>query len=181
MGFSTIFRKNLPQVGKGTFLYSGDTVLREDYWGSKLLQTSFFRYIVESKLRSPASPVYWMLISKGFKTYMMMRKNFARSWPRAADDTPPGMRETMARFYRWKFGSAFDPATGLIRFDSSKGAVKGEMAAPSEKHLNHPDVQFFLKANPEYRDGVELACIAEVRFEDFLGHIPKYFLKKERT
>src|SRR5271170_925643 len=49
VGFSTIFRKPIPEIAPGLFLYSGDTVIRKDYWGSKILQTAFFRFIVESK------------------------------------------------------------------------------------------------------------------------------------
>lgn len=33
VGFSTIFRKKVPDVGKGVFMFSGDTVIREDYLG----------------------------------------------------------------------------------------------------------------------------------------------------
>lgn len=177
-GFSTIFRKKLPQVGSGLFLFSGDTVLRRDYWGSKLLQTAFFRFILESKLISPLQPVYWMLISKGFKTYLMMRRNFAVSFPALGAQTPEKIQNTMDRFYSWKFGQDYLPSEGVIRFKSAKGSVKGDLADPADHAIHDPEVRHFLSLNPGYRDGTELACIAEIRFSDFIGHIPKYFLPK---
>lgn len=178
VGFSTIFRKHIPEAGEGLFLYSGDTVIRRDYWGTRALQTAFFRFILESKLRSPLRPVYWMLISKGFKTYLMMRKNFAASYPALGRAPPPRFLDTMNRFYRWKFGDSYRPNENLIHFKASKGAVKGNLAAPSPEALRDPEVRFFLEKNPAYAEGVELACIAEIRFVDFLGHVVKYFLFK---
>jgi hypothetical protein len=177
VGFSTIYRRRFPELAKGTFLFSGDTVLSKDCWGSKILQTTFFRYIVQSKLLSPTRPVYWMLISKGCKTYLMMRKNFGESFPRYDRETPRELREVMSGFYRMKFGEAFDAGTGRIAFPESHGAVKGAIAAPTAEMQKDPDVRHFLELNPGYRDGVELACLAEIRFTDFLGHVPKYFFK----
>ncbi len=186
IGFSTIFRRRRPEWGKGTFLFSGDTVMHENYWGSKTLQKAFFWYTVASKFRSPFRPVYWMLISKGFKTYLMMRKNYRLSFPAAQNPTPPHIQKTMDAFYTSKFGSAYSPATGLITFESSLGSVRGQTAAPSEENLKDPEVRYFLNRNPNYAAGVELACITEMRFSDFFRQIFKFSLvwtrlKKPKT
>jgi hypothetical protein len=177
IGFSTIFRKRIPAVGRGIFLFSGDTVIREDYWGSKVLQTTFLRYIVATKIAHPLEPVWWMLISKGFKTYMMMRKNFGCSFPRESRALPSLMRSIRNRFYSWKYGSAYNAESGLITFEHSHGAVRGQLAEPSAYHLKNPDVRFFLKNNPRYTDGVELACIAKIRFADLMALVFGYPLK----
>jgi hypothetical protein len=176
-GFSTIFRKRFPAIGKHTYLFSGDTVLHEDFWGTKALQKSFFWYILCSKLRSPFQSVYWMLMSKGYKTYMMMRRNFSESYPRFDAPIPAALKSAMDAFYRLKFGEAYDPTQNLIRFRTSHGAVKGFLAAPAPGGQRNAEVAYFLRANPDYRNGTELACIAEIRFQDFLGHIAKYFLR----
>jgi hypothetical protein len=180
-GFSTIFRKRFSAIGRHTYLFSGDTVLHEDFWGSKVLQKSFFWYILCSKLRSPLQPVYWMLMSKGYKTYMMMRRNFSKSYPRFDSPIPPRLKSAMDEFYRLKFGEAYDPRRNLIRFRTSHGAVKGVLAAPDPRSQGNAEVAYFLGANPDYRNGTELACIAEIRFQDFLGHIAKYFLRIKKT
>jgi hypothetical protein len=184
VGFSTIFRKRIPSVGQGVFLFSGDTVIREDYWGSKVLQTTFLRYILGTKLANPFQPVYWMLISKGFKTYMMMRKNFGASFPREGRETPSVMQGMRDRFYAWKYGSAYDAASGLITFETSHGAVKGQVAVPNAYQLRSHDVRFFLERNPRYQDGVELACVAKIRFADIgallVGYPVKAYVKRRK-
>ena len=178
IGFSTIFRR---LMGKSkhqyTALFSGDTVIRKDYWGNKALQKAFFFYILESKILSGTRPLYWFLQSKGFKTYMMMRKNFSHSFPKVGQDTPKPLQNALNEFYQKKYSENFKEESGLIQFPSSKGAAKLEHCKPEEKHLTNNDIQFFIKKNPEYFKGDELACIAEIRYRDFLFHIPKYFLK----
>lgn len=179
VGFSTIFRKKIKTAGTGTFLYSGDTVIRQDYWGSKFLQKAFFWFILKTKLASPFEPVYWMLISKGFKTYMMMKRNFISCWPRWEGSTPTHLKRTQDAFYQIKFGSAYKQDLDLIVFDQSKGAVKGDIAAPSEDSKKDLDVQYFLKKNPNYQEGEELACITEILWKDFTFHVLKYFIPKK--
>jgi len=180
IGFSTIYRKKIPEVAPGTFLFSGDTVVHHQYWGSKFLQKAFFWYILESKVRSLFRPVYWMLISKSFKTYLMMRKNFSSAYPSPYREMPNQVREVRDRFYAWKFGSAYDPKTGLITFPKSLGSVKGAIACPNAQQLLDPEVQFFIQNNPNYSEGVEFACLTKIRAADFLGHIPKFFIKSLR-
>jgi hypothetical protein len=179
VGFSTIFRKKIKDAGPGTFLYSGDTVIREDYWGSKFLQKAFFWFILKTKITSPFEPVYWMLISKGFKTYLMMKKNFISCWPRREASTPTYLKRTQDSFYRIKFGDAYRQDLDLIIFDNSKGAVKGNIAAPKEESKKDLDIQYFLNKNPRYQNGEELACIAEIQWKDFIFHVLKYFIPRK--
>jgi hypothetical protein len=180
VGFSTIYRKRMSDIAPGLFLFSGDTVLREDCWGSKILQQTFSRYVLVSKFMTPHQPLYWMLMSKGFKTYMMARMNFRRSYPNHKRTTPPLFQRVLDRYYGKKFGDAYDSKSGLITFQKSLGAVKGGFADPTERQLEDADIRYFLKRNPEYRQGVELACVTEIQFSDFAGLIPKFFLKRRK-
>lgn len=178
VGFSTIFRKKMASVGRGTFLYSGDTVIRQDYWGTKFLQKAFFYFILKTKIASPFEPVYWMLISKGFKTYMMMKRNFISCWPRREGPTPSHLKQVQDEFYKNKFGNSYHKDCDLIVFEQSKGAVKGDIAAPSADSKNDLDVQFFLKKNPNYSQGEELTCITEILWKDLTFHVLKYFIPR---
>jgi hypothetical protein len=176
VGFSTIFRKPMPEITPGLFLFSGDTVMHEDFWGNKALQKSFFWFILSSKLKSPLKPVYWMLMSKGVKTYLMMRKNFKESYPNSLKKTPAHFQHALDSFYQSKFPEAFRPTEGLILFSDKMGSVKTSIRPPSEKALMDEEAEFFFKVNPRHLDGDELACICEIRFTDFLFHIFKYFI-----
>jgi hypothetical protein len=147
------------------------------YWGSKILQESFVKYLAQAKLRSPFEPLYWMLISKGYKTYLLARNNVAKCYPNAETHTPIRYQRLMDGFYRHKFGNAYDAARNHIAYESCHGAVKGEIAVPTPSDLRNGDIRFFVDHNPRYREGVELACLAEVRLSDLTIQFRKRFMR----
>jgi hypothetical protein len=177
-GFSTVLIRELTEGGR--IIYSGDTVVDSDYWGSRTLQTAFSRMLFQTRLRHPFSPLYWMLISKGFKTYMLMRRNFRDSHPNCYQEPPSALLKIKHEFYRGKFGVNYKDGSSVIDFGHSLGRVKDQLAVPTERDLKNPEVRFFLQKNPRFAEGVELACIANVRWSDIAWMISKYvfpFLK----
>ena len=176
-GFSTIMRRRLPELSRAVFLFSGDTVIDKRFWGTQFLQVAFGEYVLLTKLKNPTRPVYWMLISKGYKTYMMMRRNYPYSFPRPTGPTPPDIQDVLERFYAGKFPGSFDRASGIIRLAEGTSFVKDAMAAPPEESNGDPDVAHFLKLNPGYGCGDELACLAEIRLRDYGPIFRKYFIK----
>lgn len=178
VGFSTIMSKKLPEIGRGVFLFSGDTVMDQRVQGRNILQRAFVKYLFLQKLKNPLSPVYWMLISKGYITYLMMSRNCRVFYPRRDDEPPPEIQNIIDRFYYYKFGNAYNKDTGLICFPESHGAVRGDIAVPKGRTLLNEDVQYFLSRNPGYQLGHELACIARFEFKDLASIIVKFFLTR---
>jgi hypothetical protein len=77
-GFSTLLCLSLTGGEKKTRgIFSGDTVVEKAYWGQRVLGKAFLRFLFTEKLRHPFEPLYWLLISKGYKTYLMMANNFS--------------------------------------------------------------------------------------------------------
>lgn len=174
IGFATKFLKEIPEISRGIFLFSGDTVMEKDYWGSKKLQKAFFWFTLRERFKRPFTPFYWMLISKGFKTYKMMRNNYPASFPQYQRENPPLFQDIMDQFYTRKFSTSYRADQGLIIFDHPSASVKGDIAKPKDEDLDNPDISYFLKKNPDYQKGVEMACIAEIRKRDFLTLLLKY-------
>ena len=71
-------------------------MIDKDCWGEKQLQRAFTKFLVRCRLRHPWRRIYWFLISKGFKTYLLMRNNFA-SWPNHREATPDEVRAVLDR------------------------------------------------------------------------------------
>lgn len=61
-----------------------------------------------------------------------------------------------------RFGDAYDPSTGLIRFPDDRGFLKQPWAEIPSTALKRPEVDYFLERNPDYVKGVELVCLCEV-------------------
>lgn len=177
VGFSTVMCRRDDSCD-ADFIFSGDTVIREDFWGRKFLQSAFSRYLIMRKLLTPHRPLYWMLISKGYKTYLMMRRNFPQSFPNPHGQAPKRIKEVKDRYYSRKFGRAYDSDTGLIVFKACLGTVKGDVAVPSPEALRDPDIAHFVNCNPDFCRGVELACAAEIRLRDLAALVTKYVTRQ---
>jgi hypothetical protein len=178
VGFSTAVLGGLPSVPGASFLFSGDTVVDAAWQGEGLLQRAFFLLMLRTRLRHPLRPVHWMLISKGYKTYLLLTHHFPLGFPRQGVPTPPALRRAMDAYYTARYPGAYDPLSGVIDFGSSRGAVRGRLAEPPPQALADPGVAFFLERNPGWREGRELACIAEIRWRDFARHALAAFLPR---
>lgn len=162
-GFSTLLRVPLFKGKKKVIgVYSGDTVINKDYWGSKALGIEFLKYLWKLKMKRPGISVYWFLISKGYKTYLLMANNFAVHYPRYEAETPPVYKELMDTFYGKKFGNNYDQSTGIISYEERSCALKEHVAEISAELLRQPRVGFFQQQNPKWKDGHELTCIARM-------------------
>lgn len=162
-GFSTIevYAQN---IGSRRFIavYSGDTVLDEAYWGQSALHRTFTRYLLRTKLQHPLLPVYWYLISKGYKTYLLLARNVPNHYPRHDRPTPEFEQQVLHRLSSEKFPEAYNREQGILRFETCQGRLKRGVAPIAAELLTHPDIRFFVDRNPGHVDGEELCCLGRV-------------------
>lgn len=147
--------------------FSGDTVIHRDYWGQGALGVAFLKFLFVQKLKQPFSPLYWFLISKGYKTYLLMANNFPEHYPRYERPTPTRMQDLIDSFATQLYPEAYQPELGTIVCppEQSKDRLKTEIAPICENLLaENPRVSFFVERNPGWKQGDELACIAEMTF-----------------
>lgn len=165
-GFSTVAVTTLAG-GTATVVFSGDTVIAPAYWGSKVLQQAFAALLVREKLRHPGRPLYWFLISKGYKTYLMLARAFPRSVPRADHRRGDAeLRRVLDVVAGDRFGAAYDADNGIIRHATPLEAVRAGLCPIDAELLADPDIAFFVQRNPGHVRGDELACLAKVRLRD---------------
>jgi hypothetical protein len=181
-GFSTLVSMQATVDGRAVRgVFSGDTVIEKKYWGQRALGKAFLRYMFIEKLKRPFSPLYWLLITKGYKTYLMMANNFDEHFPRYEAKTPGDSKAIADAFYRELFLECYDPATGLIRFPSKSCRLKTGVAEISDElKAGNPRVAFFERANPEWREGVELACLARMKLSMPFRYAVKAFFDGRR-
>jgi len=179
-GFSTLTVISYDDRGeKGRAIFSGDTIIRHNHWGTQALPLAFASYAAAVKAELPDQPLYWFLISKGHRTYRYLPLLFHDYYPRHDMATPPSTQRLMNLLATMKFGEHYDPWSGLVRFPVSRGQLRGDWAGVPAPALRKPEVRFFLDRNPGYAAGQELVCLAELtasnlrsvgrrRFEDTL-------------
>ena len=153
-------------------LFSGDTVVDESHWGQQALAFAWLRLAGALKAEQPGVPLYWLLISKGHRTYRYLPA-FSRAFHPSPDDAGAGPLRALKDFLaRDRFGADYDAATGVVRFPESRGHLRAPYADVPEAHLRLPEVAFFLAANPGYAQGDELVCVCELA-EDRLQPIAR--------
>jgi hypothetical protein len=165
-GFSTVLVQRMPGTRPGRVVFSGDTVIDRAYWGQKQLQIEFTRLLLRLKLHAPREPLYWFLISKGYRTYMLLANAFPRAVPRHDRADDPELRSALDRLAWTRFGGSYDAATSIVRFESRHERVRAGLAPITARHMDNPHVRFFAARNPGHAAGDELACLAEVRLVD---------------
>jgi hypothetical protein len=162
-GFSTLRLLHLTVDGTELrAIFSGDTGIDPAYWGGQALVRAWAGFMGELRARDPKRPLYWFLISKGYRTYLYLPYFFHAFYPRHDRPTPAFEQAVMDGLGRLKFGGAYDPATGLVTFPESHGHLAEDLTDVPAHRQADPHVRFFLARNPGYVRGDELVCLAEI-------------------
>ena len=162
-GFSTL--KVLEELVSGKrirVLFSGDTIIEKDYWGSLELPKMWLKYAFKRKEEDPKTPFYWFLISKGYKTYRFLPVFFEDFYPKVDGSQDLSYKTILDIFARVKFPKNYYPDKGLILFNGAKDKLKKGIAEIDEKIMKNPHISFFAQKNPCWRRGDELACITRI-------------------
>jgi hypothetical protein len=166
-GFSTVLVRRIDRPsGHATVVFSGDTVIDRAYWGQKQLQLAFARLLVALKMRAPLEPLYWFLISKGYRTYLLLANAFPRAIPRLDKAEDEELRQVLDGLATERFGTDYDASRGLVRYAVAHEHVREGVAPLTDDALRNPHVRFFAERNPGHAAGDELACLADVRLRD---------------
>jgi len=181
-GFSTLSVLDMELAGeRNRALFSGDTIIDHAFWGEQALVRAFCYFAGQVKLAAPTQPLYWLLISKGHRTYRYLSAFAHRYYPHPAKVTPAPLQARMEFLARMKFGEYFDAARGVICFPQSRGHLKAQWAQVREQLHEHPAVRFFLARNPRYHEGQELVCLTELAADNLRSFARQAFLQGMHT
>ena len=128
VGFSTLTDFEITVDGKpARGLFSGDTIVEPAYWGARCLHVAFYLQLMRVRMRYPLTPLYWLLISKGYKTYLLLTRNFYAYFPDRNTPNSP-LQQVVAAYSQQLFPDAFDPQRMLLDFGEGAQHLKDEVA-----------------------------------------------------
>lgn len=181
VGFSTVVNYPMTTNNKNSIgVFSGDTIIEKEYWGTRVLQVSFYKYMINLKLKNPTKNIYWLLISKGFKTYLLMSNNFEKYYPNAVDKHGE-LSQVVDKYCEELFPDYYNKEERILDFGHRYQALKEGVADIDENMLsNHINISFFEKRNPQWRRGTELPCVGVVDWALLFGYIKKYLNKTSK-
>ena len=166
-GFSTLAFYESAVAGEQIgVVYSGDTIIDQDYWGTPELPKVWIRTVMDVGKDYPA-PLYWFLISAGYKTYRFLSVFFKEFYPCYKSPPPENIKRIMGHLARERFGDDYRSDQGVVRFSYGATPLKDGIADIDSKRLKDEHVKYFLEKNPGYLRGDELVCLTVIQPDNF--------------
>ena len=166
-GFSTLVLYETEfESQKMSIVYSGDTIIRPAYWGTAQLPSTWIKTVLE-KSASMQQPLYWLLISSGYKTYRFLSVFYKTFYPHYACPTPPHIQSLMHHLASQRFGDEYYRDLGIVRFQNGATPLRDGVAEVTDERLHDPHVAHYIKMNPYHDQGDELVCITQVHPDNF--------------
>ncbi len=177
VGFTTLkLFEMLWQNQLKRFVFSGDTIIDPEHWGSQQLTFAWSRLVGDLWRQRPQVPFYWFLICKGHRTYRYLRAMILNYAPCAGQVTAPGVQALMDHLATTHFGDAYDSTAGLLRFQTPQGRLVPTLAEVPENHSRLEEVAYFLERNPGYANGDELVCLCQLTPENLRPFARRLFV-----
>ena len=158
-----------------TVIYSGDTVISKDFLGELELMQSWWQFVCEIQQKNHTIDIYWMLISKGWRTYKFLPVFFNEFYPNKNEQTPAEFQDFIDNLGIFKFPEEYK--NGLVCPHHPDYLKNGENDVPSHRK-NDADIQFFLTKNPNFYKGDELVCTTKLHYNN-LTNTGLRFLHKQ--
>lgn len=160
-GFSTMVVYETTAPGRRvTVVYSGDTIMHRDCWGSVALPRTWI-HSVRNLAPTDRGDVYWLLLTSGYRTYRFLPVFFRTFYPRYDEETPAAERALLDTIAVERFGSRYDSTTGLVRFEHPYVLADDLISIPTGRTAD-ANVGFFLARNPGFVAGDELVCLTRI-------------------
>ena len=183
VGFSTIglIEKTIDRK-RCLGIFSGDTIIEKEYWGLPNLQTAFLRFLIKTRIKNPTVNFYWFLITKGFKTYLLMANNWLYYYPRYDKKEDEKRKKIVKTFSDHLFEGFYDEKTGLLKFGDGYQRLKDDVAEiTDEMKRKYPKIAYFEQVNPTWREGTELPCIGDIDWFSLIWRPIPFALRKLRN
>lgn len=141
-----------------TVIYTAAVAVAHEYRRLGLVPRMGMKSYLVERLRAPLAPIYWLALAGSPAGYLQMARNFVEYWPRSGAAIPADARAVLEQALA---------ALGITHVDEVDGAyvspddfgVREREQDPDRWDRSQPDIDFFLRVNPEYRSGNDLACV----------------------
>lgn len=166
-GFSTLaFYESCIDEEPVGVVFSGDTIIRKKYWGTPELPKKWIKTVLEEGQKLP-EPLYWLLISSGYKTYRFLPVFYKEFYPRYDRATPLEYQNIIDHLADERFGDDYRRSDGVVRFSEGATPLATGVAEVKSSRLRDKHVKFFHEKNPGHIYGDELVCVTIIHPDNF--------------
>ncbi|MCE9528081.1 MAG: hypothetical protein K8R36_18730 [Planctomycetales bacterium] len=146
-------------------LFSGDTIIDRDYWGDPALSHVWGQLALNLIDRFQDAPLFWYLLSQGYRTYRFLPLFFHEYYPHYQVPTPRWVQQVLDALSEPRYGAAYDGR--VVRSDARQYHLRAGVSDLTPDRLRDPHVRFFAEKNPGHVTGDELCCLAPLTRENF--------------
>lgn len=181
-GFSTLTYWDEDFEGEPLrILFSGDTIIDSNHWGSQSLAFSWIERAGQLKTDAPDRRLFWFLIVKGHRTYRYLPTFAVQFHPDWRTDENPWLRRLADHLAFQRFGSQYMADKGVIHFRKPMGQLVQRLAKPRPSEIGRPEVKYFMERNPGFRQGDELVCVCELSEANLRPIARRVFLRSHEN
>ena len=177
-GFTTFVVREFTDPDPFDVLFSGDTIIGNSFRGTQELirgvGRSFGTYLGRSQSKNKR--LYWLLTTKGHRTYLYLPLFFKSYYPGQTDEHASYYKEKLDHVCSGLFPNSWKPDQGLLIHNGTASRLNSTEATATHQRHKNPHVDFFLRKNPGFHQGTELACMAEISVENIISFGKKYVL-----
>jgi hypothetical protein len=155
-------------------IFSGDTIVEAEHWNSMALPIAWGHLMLETLARHADRDLYWLLTTKGYKTYRFLPVFFREFYPSPGRATPAFEKALLNKYAADKFGHLFNPLTGILSANDAAQKLVPGVADITDIRRKDPYVAFFERINPGHLRGDELVCLASCRPKNIRPFILRY-------
>ena len=148
-------------------VFSGDTIVSRQSRGTFGLGLEIVRYFVQAGQEYPNIELFYILIAKGWQTCRIPAFLFREFSPSSQHSVLPRHQQGMDAFGAKKYPRSYNPEKGLIIFSGETQRVKPGSIEGEIPPRNDPQIDIFVKKNPNYLQGDELVYVAPITTENF--------------
>jgi len=156
VGFSTLAYARTDDAGEAIgVVHSGDTIVDPSAWHAAVLAPAWIAAV--HALHGGRGALWWLLICSGVRTWRFLPTCCRDFVPRPDGD--PILLARRDRLAHERYGAAF--IDGIVRLAAPQRLREGIATVPA--HLATDALcAYFLSANPGWREGDELCCLASL-------------------
>ncbi|PJZ43833.1 hypothetical protein [Leptospira brenneri] len=159
--------------------YSGDTVLAKEFRGSLSIPIHWGRYML--RISQDQTPLYWLLTSKGFRTYRYLSVFFKDFIPNPNTNNTE-LKELREYIAIQTFGSDYHSDKGILRRSRNLQTIR-DVASDKNYIAKTKDsyIKFFGEHNPNYHQGDEMVCLAKFDKSNIIPFIYRYLISDQNV
>jgi hypothetical protein len=179
-GFSTWTTfEHESQDQRVNIIFSGDTIIDRHCWGSPALPLAWGRLMLATLEDKPEQLLYWLLTSKGYRTYRFLPVFFKDFYPCFQATTPHFEKALTVELGQRKYGARFNTETWVVKARSGDQQLRPGVADISSQQLKKGHIAFFVRTNPGHAQGDELVCLAHCHRDNIKSFILRKLLAYE--